>query len=143
MQGSGLHVVSQQDAGLAAAATAADRLQLLAQDQQSDQQAHAQSGDTGEAVKRSSTLFGAKGGVKLANGEQAAALAALGTAAHPAGRVTHTHASTHASGKVAAAHRAAVASRSRGGTGTLVSSLEGRPEPPVVELTDDEVARWV
>jgi hypothetical protein len=141
MQGSGLHVVSHPEGGHAA--SAADRVQLLAQDQQADQLAHAQSGkvdplESGSAAK-GGTLFGAKGGVKLANGEQAAAVAARRGAARSAG----SGANTPPSAKVEAAHRVTGRFSSRSSVGTLASSFPPRPDPPIVELTEAEVARCV
>ncbi|KAI3429765.1 hypothetical protein D9Q98_010078 [Chlorella vulgaris] len=132
-QAPGLHVVSGGGA-------AADRVQLLAEgatlEQGSQGVRQQQQQDLGAVVSTGGPLFGSN--VKLA-ADQATASDAAGKQAGQSGRDVVAHIS-----KLAELGRGAKLDAARGKShqlyGTLASSFPQRPDPPIVELSEDELA---
>ena len=95
----------------------------------------------------SGTLFGAKEGVKLANGQQVAAMAAKTGARNAANSRTRSTQFQKASPSRFAKkleetrHRVGLQAASRQRYSAIVSSFPSQPEPAVEELSEAEVAR--
>ncbi|EFN60136.1 hypothetical protein CHLNCDRAFT_33654 [Chlorella variabilis] len=155
-EGHGLHVVSSKRRSLAddsggSGSGVAERIQLLAEGAELENDRMAQLEDEQQQEdsdsELSGTLFGAKEGVKLANGQQVAAMAAKTGARNAANSRTRSTQFQKASPSRFAKkleetrHRVGLQAASRQRYSAIVSSFPSQPEPAVEELSEAEVAR--